>query len=211
MDSMKISDSEISVNRILTDQRPLFMSSRSISGRPTVWRRITREHGAGGAMWLPLLPRLGGYARRCRWYRHGRCMRYAAGESHAANSYLCAQKSRVATTLSVLNVVPSCLAWWSRIPARRSRLARTTQLACGSLHNHTTTTFWPDNLALNADPRKLSQAQSTPFRECGRKSNPCDGSMSSHNVRPSAGIIPGMHNMCTYVPRLDHTVRSHTL
>ena len=109
MDSMKISDCEISVNRILTDQRPLFMSSRSISGRPTVWRRITREDGAGGAMWLPLLPRLGGYARRCRWYRHGQCTRYAAGESHAANSYLCAQKSRVATTLSVMNVVPSCL------------------------------------------------------------------------------------------------------
>ena len=165
MDSMKISDCEISVNRILTDQRPLFMSSRSISGRPTVWRRITREDGAGGAMWLPLLPRLGGYARRCRWYRHGRCMRYVAGESHAANSYLCAQKSRAATTLSVLNVVPSCLAWWSRIPARWSRLARTTQLACGPLHTHTTATFWAHNLALNANPRKLSRMHGTPFRD----------------------------------------------
>ena len=60
-------------------------------------------------MWLPLLLRLGGDARRCRWYGHGQCTRYVAGESHAANSYLCAQKSRAATTLSVLNVVPSCL------------------------------------------------------------------------------------------------------
>ena len=50
-------------------------------------------------MWLPLLPRLGGYARRCRWYRHGQCMRYAAGESHEANSYLCAQESLAGTTL----------------------------------------------------------------------------------------------------------------
>ena len=53
----------------------------------TVRRRITRGDGAGGAMWLPLPPRLGGDARRCRWYRHGQRMRYAAGESHAANSY----------------------------------------------------------------------------------------------------------------------------
>ena len=37
-------------------------------------------------MWLPLPPRLGGDARRCRWYGHGQCTRYVAGESHVANS-----------------------------------------------------------------------------------------------------------------------------
>ena len=61
--------------------------------------------------------------------------------------------------------MPSSLARWSRIPARWSRLARTTQLACGSLHTHTTATFWPDNLALNANPWKLSRMHGTPFRD----------------------------------------------
>ena len=162
----------------------------------TVRRRITRGDGAGGAMWLPLPPRLGGDARRCRWYRHGQCMRYVAGESHAANSYLCAQKSRAATTLSVLNVVPSCLAWWSRIPARWSRLARTTQLACGSLHTHTTATFWPDNLALNANPRKLSQAQSTPFRDA-------DFSLKSGCWRFNLRGRPVVHSLSLSIRRLS--------
>lgn len=40
-----------------------------------------------------------GDARRRQWYRHGQCTRYVAGESHVANSYLCAQKSRAGTTL----------------------------------------------------------------------------------------------------------------
>ena len=46
-----------------------------------------------------------------------------------------------------------------------SRLARTTQLACGPLHTHTTATFWAHNLALNANPRKLSRMHGTPFRD----------------------------------------------
>ena len=116
-------------------------------------------------MWLPLPPRLRGGARRCRWYGHGQCTRYVAGESHVANSYLCAQKSRAGTTLVCSQAMPSGLARCSRIPARWSRLARTTQLACGSLHTHATATFWPHNLALNANPRKLSWAHGTPFRD----------------------------------------------
>ena len=61
--------------------------------------------------------------------------------------------------------MPSGLARWSRIAARWSRLAWTTQLACGSLHTHTTATFWPHNLALNANPQNLSRMHGTPFRD----------------------------------------------
>ena len=90
--------------------------------------------------------------------------------------------------------MPSGLARWSRIPARWSRLARTTQLACGSLHTHTTATFWPHNLALNANPRKLSRMHGTPFRDADfSEPHP------PHTAATPTAAKAGLHS-----PRHDH-------